>query len=682
MDEKKLLDRIRQSADDLNPPDSLKPEEVRKKIELVEPDRRSYSKFYKLGGLAAALALAVGIGWFAGSHGILSPFHSPQPISQSTAERPASPSETEAAVLPETVPETSRTMDIASADGLMQVSGYEHIYDVLKENFGDTDGTYASGLLRDGYDGGIEEEAAGEVEEAAAETEAAMDTSKESASDKPSDSADYSGDFSQTNIQELGVDEGDTVRTDGAYLYIMNASGQLRIVKADGPSMTLTGTLSIPNLNENTEEMYLDGDTLSIITSGSSSEMLEDSDDVYSIDSKSFIRLYTYDIADRGNPVLKGTVTQEGNFRTSRKAGNYVYMFSEYFPALRESYDTSAFIPEVNGTEMAAEDILLPETLTNSAYLVITSVDTANPGETLDRKAIVSAAGTFYVSTENIYICNTNWAGNTETTQILKFHYQDGTISASGFGEVNGYLNNSFSLNEYQGNLRVLTTQWSGDTTLNHLFILDESMQITGKLTDLAPDETIRSARYMGDTAYFVTFKDTDPLFSADLSDPSNPKLLGALKITGFSSYLHFYGEDKLLGLGNEVDPDTGEYLGIKLSMFDISDPSNVTEIHKYVIKDTYDCPGLYDYKAILADPGKNLLGFECENNYLVFRYEPDQGFVNVFTGALNGQESYEEYGYNARGLYIGDTFYLTDTRSVKSYDMAAGFEEKEKLVF
>ena len=92
----------------------------------------------------------------------------------------------------------------------------------------------------------------------------------------------------------------------------------------------------------------------------------------------------------------------------------------------------------------------------------------------------------------------------------------------------------------------------------------------------------------MEDTGYFVTYKNVDPLFSVDLSDPENPRILGELKVTGFSSYLHFYGEDRLLGIGSETDPDTGASKGIKLSMFDISDPANVTEIAKYVIEDTY----------------------------------------------------------------------------------------------
>lgn len=163
-------------------------------------------------------------------------------------------------------------------------------------------------------------------------------------------------------------------------------------------------------------------------------------------------------------------------------------------------------------------------------------------------------------------------------------------------------------MNEYNSYLRVVLTDYSGETQKNALYVLDDAMQVCGNIGDLAEGEDIRSARFLGDIGYFVTFRNTDPLFSVDLSDPSDPKILGELKITGFSSYLHFYGENKLLGVGNEVDPETGAYTGIKLAMFDVSDPSNVKQLHKFVIKDTYDCPLFYNYKAAMIDTEKMFL--------------------------------------------------------------------------
>ena len=146
----------------------------------------------------------------------------------------------------------------------------------------------------------------------------------------------------------------------------------------------------------------------------------------------------------------------------------------------------------------------------------------------------------------------------------------------------------------------------------------------------------------MGETGYFVTYKNTDPLFSVDLSDPENPKVLGELKITGFSSYLHFYGENRLLGIGWETDPDTGNTIGMKCSMFDISDPSDVKETDRFVLKDVSFCDALTNYRSILAAPKKGLFGFaygmygsnsdiydSSENFYYsVFSCDEEDGFV------------------------------------------------------
>ena len=214
------------------------------------------------------------------------------------------------------------------------------------------------------------------------------------------------------------------------------------------------------------------------------------------------------------------------------------------------------------------------------------------------------------------------------------------------------------------------------------LTVLDDAMQVCGNIGDLAEGEDIRSARFLGDIGYFVTFRNTDPLFSVDLSDPSDPKILGELKITGFSSYLHFYGENKLLGVGNEVDPETGAYTGIKLAMFDVSDPSNVKQLHKFVIKDTYDCPLFYNYKAAMIDTEKNVFGFMCDSSYMVFCYDEEKGFENVFTENLG--DSYYGYSYNGlqevRGCFIGDNFYLVGGGQIRIYDMANDYKEVGRL--
>ena len=676
MDENKLLERLKHSADSVETPDSLKPEAVREKLEGRKQNRRK-PPLYQMAAAAAVLLIALVAVWQV--RYLAKPGGSGDKAEiiaeQETGDREAAGAQTEAAEM--AAAQSQEDSAVPENSAIPHPKSEEELYQALSKISGSqSDRGLATGAIAETTS--ATEAAASAEAEVAVDSAAGYEAGEESASAKAEGSE--TGDYSETNLQEAGVDEGDVVKTDGAYLYILRKSGQVRIVKADGGSMEAVSSLRVPDDNMKVEEMYLDKDRLLLVASGSDSSMVKEDEDVYYVDQKQFSRLYTYDISDRSKPKLAGSTEQEGIYRTSRKTGDYVYLFTEFNPVVLEARETSTLLPKAGGEDMLIDDIFLPEKPTQSSYLVITSVDVKEPGKLLDRKAIVSAAEMFYVSTENIYISLNNYNGSGNTTQILKFHYEDGKISAVGAGEVRGYLNDSFSLNESGGYLRVVSTEWGNSDSVNRLYVLDENLKICGQIDDLAPGETIRSARFLGDAGYFVTFRETDPLFSVDLSDPQNPKILGELKITGFSSYLHFYGENKLLGVGNEVDPKTGEYKGLKLSMFDISDPSDVKESDKYVMKDQYDSPGLYNYKAIMIDPDKNIVGFECEGIYMVFSFQKDKGFVNEFLYTYT--EEFEYYYDNVRGMFIGDTLYLASNNGVKAFDMANGYGQIGELSF
>ncbi len=145
--------------------------------------------------------------------------------------------------------------------------------------------------------------------------------------------------------------------------------------------------------------------------------------------------------------------------------------------------------------------------------------------------------------------------------------------------------------------------------TKNLVTILDKKLDKISSIENLAKGETIHSARFMGESGYFVTYEQVDPLFSVDLSDPEKPKILGKLKIPGFSEYLHFYGEDRLLGIGMSTDEESGVAEGVKITMFDITDRSDVKEESTLVLDDLYGSHAAYDYKSVLADPEKNVIG-------------------------------------------------------------------------
>ncbi|MDY3249405.1 MAG: beta-propeller domain-containing protein [Candidatus Choladocola sp.] len=739
MNEKDFMKKIFDDAQDITPPASLQPDAIEQMLlsekqeknaenetpALQEPEKTNrpqksrtlFRSAVRWGSMAAVFALCLTVAWQAKQISDLRETEGNGEVAAADtftakeAARADTEPSADSAVRADTEPsadsditwsgqdassqksavtaEETKSGYLPPSDNFTYATDYQEIYRTLYDQIG------SSFTAANGARGSIVYE---EDAEAMPELSATM-TADTAMYDTGTGKA--AGDFSTTNLQELGVDEGDIVKTDGSWIYILRQNGSFAIVKADGDRLE---TVSVTGLNgpadASVQEMYLDGDTLAIITTEYSTTLENDSEVYYTSTSEQAV-LRTYDISDRSAPALLGTVTQEGYYRDSRKNGSWIYLFTSYRPSISDTYEDSTIAPRINGKEAAASDFYIPDSLTDSTCLVISSVNTEQPSGITDTKILVSGASNFYVSTDNIYIANEMYRSSQARTEITKFHYENGCITGVAAGSVRGYLNNSFSMNEYDGKLRVVTTYYGDDLNIvrdliseftgeyysqnweehNSLYVLDESLKQIGAVEGLAEGETIRSARFFGDICYFVTFRQTDPLFSVDLSDPSNPRVLGELKISGFSSYLHLYGENLLLGIGYEADENTGSVSGLKLSMFDISDPTSVTEVHRLVIPGITWCPAIEDYKSILVEPEKNLIGFYCDNRYMVFSYDPENGFVRELLYDFYEDMLASQAKYNTmRGLYIGDTFYLAGDTFVLPFDMNSNFEKKALL--
>ena len=276
-----------------------------------------------------------------------------------------------------------------------------------------------------------------------------------------------------------------------------------------------------------------------------------------------------------------------------------------------------------------------------------------------------------------------------EKTVIHKISINNGNIDYQASGEVPGYVLNQFSMDEYNGYFRIATTtgNWNVET-LNHVYVLDVGLNIVGKVEDLAHGERIYSVRFMGDKVYMVTFRQVDPLFVIDLTNPSSPAVLGYLKVNGVSDYLHPYDETHVIGVGQDAT-DQGRVKGIKLSLFDVSDFANPKEVSKYVIgtSGTYSS-ALYDYKAFLFDKEKQLLVIPISTtNYLndqqfsqpeywqgayVFNIDLTNGFV-LKGNVTHANETYNAtyyYDYNSqitRSLYMDSVLYTVSNNMVKA---------------
>ncbi len=502
-------------------------------------------------------------------------------------------------------------------------------------------------------------------------------------------------DFSTTNVQQSGVDESDIIKTDGKYIYVVQ-DRCVKIVEINGGEMELVNEIR-PDLSAADQiiELYIDDDKLYMILSRTATGLISNEentysgdsglnsfDDYYSVSTDNYIELQTYEISDSGTERLLGSVTQDGYYYTSRKVGDYVYLFS-YKNLYGYTEDTiEDVIPYVQGVQVDADCIYIPEQA--QSELIAVSVDGNAPGQVVDRIVVMNNNASVYMGTDAIYLYNTKYDYSADTkqiTEIAKFSYKDGYMDAVAAASVVGQVTDTFAISEKDNYLRILTTDWywNNSDLSNQLYIFDEGLNLCGEITEIAVSESIYAARYLGDMAYFITYRNTDPLYVADLSDPENPVLLGNVEISGFSDYLHSYGDGMLLGIGYETDENSIQE-GVKLTMFDTENREEPVVLDYTVLSDMDYTPSDNYYKTVLADPEKNLIGFvtyDWDNGsawyYMIYRWE-DGKFKKVISEKLADEGMWGVSDIGVRGLYVGDCFYLVTLDSIKAYRIEDGF--------
>lgn len=716
MDEKDLKRLMEEQSAHIEIPDSLKPDQVERVLESRGKKKRN--QYYgKIAAVAACGLLVIGVAAVGagglGSAGkqdtspiameeIQDAAGAPEEAEGGTSAGQAAAEDTasgkqdqdngknEAASGAESQEDLGRKFEVTE---IRTAKNYDEIYEYLEEQYRENQKEMESYATADGaaMDSGMIFDESAKMESA---PEAAM-TDEVAGADMNSTSG-----YSDTNVREEGVGEADIVKTDGKRLYIVN-NQQIQIVDIQKEEMEYLGTIRLDK-ECYVSEIFVKGDRLVAVYN--QSEYLDQSD----VDTGEYGGIYrdyavaeTFDISKPEKPKSLGKVSQSGYYNTMRVVGDYVYLLSDFYV---EYYGTgsmvsSNYIPMVQGKRIASGDILMPVGSRANKYTIISAFSIKDPEKKIDSKAVFGAGGLCYVSKENIYICESDYGSygvmplarqgggsgqNVSQTCIRKVSYKDGKLKAVGQTTVDGTLNDSFSIDEYDGNLRmvVTVTPLSSDGTgglaltdeveeerqkeTNALYILDENLEELSRIEGLAENEVVYSARFMGEAGYFVTFRQMDPLFSVDLSDPENPEILGKLKIPGFSEYLHPYGKGKLLGIGMDVDETGTTTEGVKLSMFDISDPANVEEVEKQVLENTYSSSVFYDYKAAFVDVEKNLIGFPTDGDitrYFVFSYGED-GFECLLEREMSG------YAWNVRAMYSGSRLYLVAGNTVESYDM------------
>ena len=680
-----LMDDLRKMADDLPVPPALEPDSVERMLEeRAQKKRRKYVRIY--GGAAAAACVCVVIGlsaaYLTGRPGNEAADYAAGNSDASGSVESAS-SDSAMSGGAESADAGAAELSAEQADELTTAEDYNEIYGYIQDQR-DAEEKLAATHSDGGFFDAVEDSAA----------------SQESSSAAATGTSGKSGSYSDTNVRTEGVGEADIVKTDGENIYLVNGE-TVEIVDIASDEMEHLAQIEMEE-DCYVTELYAADERLLILYTR---EEYDDGKTGYDGTYRQYTCTDVYDISDPADPEKISTLSQSGYYNTMRVKDGYAYVLSDYsLPYDISRPEPRTYIPEVQGEIMPVSDIYMPQRKMGNDYTVITAFSLDDPKEKTDSKAVFGTAGECYVSTENIYVTESyynNNDANVTQTSIRRIAYEDGVLTGTAQTRVDGILNDSFSIDEYDGYLRMVTTVTSvngtegsfltdladmfrGEETetevrnvdTNSLYILDEDLNVTGEIRDLAPDERVYSARLMGDIGYFVTFRETDPLFSADLSDPHNPKIIGELKIPGFSEYLHPYGDGKLLGIGMDVDEETVATEGVKLSMFDISDPSDVKEENKYIMEDMYGTDAGYDYKAVFADVEKNLFGFLAYGDssvYTVFTYDEEGGFREVFSRTLN-------WAGSVRGMYAGEKFYLVSANTIESFRLE-DFEKVDDIV-
>jgi len=525
-------------------------------------------------------------------------------------------------------------------------------------------------------------------------------------------------DFSSTNVQVQGVDEADIVKTDGRYIYQVTNQKIVVLQAYPAEEMKLVSSIHYSDDNFRPLELYLDKKYLVVIGLSNypvpyyKTEPAGNKEKVIHPPywHRQTVKAIVYDIGSKTGIKKIREVELEGSYVSSRKINEALYLVAnkgiDYYHIMESRNNNVDLTPAYRDTagkgefvSIGFDEIRYFPDFSEPSYMIIAGINLNKPDEQADISTYLGAGQNIYASLENLYVAVTKYDNNIRPvplpevgitlgkyyppridrkTTLYKFALNEGKVTYKAKGEVPGSLLNQFSMDEYEGYFRVATTRgdtWRDDefTSKNNVYILDENLNITGKLEDIAPGEKIYSVRFMGKRGYMVTFKTVDPLFVIDLSEPKNPEILGKLKIPGYSDYLHPYDENHIIGFGKDTIELSGMdnsgktmafYQGMKMAVFDVSDVNNPKEMYKEIIGDRgTDSEILRNHKALLFSREKNLLAFPVtvmEVRDKTYRYGVPAYGEFTFQGAYVYNIDLEE-GFRLKGRisHLSDDDYL-----------------------
>ncbi len=540
-------------------------------------------------------------------------------------------------------------------------------------------------------------------------------------------------DYSTTNVQEMGVDEPDIVKTDGRRILALN-SGVLNYIDLTSGQPQVVSTLELPTWQGWElwdHQLFLRGDTALVLASGSSE------------DGRSASVVIEIDVSDPADLPVRNTLATDGYLVSARLVGDRVALVVTSAPPIirhfvfpgsasdsaearalaanREIVETSSledWLPQyeltatggasTTGSLVDCSSGYLPQEFSGFETLSVVTFDLAGGIGVEEVATIMSGGDTVYSSTEQLYVASHRWIDwdpvEADELEGMQTHIHRFDISAPGgpvyeaSGSVNGFLLNQFAMSEYDGYLRVASTNlpdwwWREGTSESRVDVLERDgrdLRVVGSVGGLGRGERIFAVRFLGEVGYVVTFRQVDPLYTIDLSEPSSPRVMGELKILGYSAYLHPIADGLLLGIGQDADEE-GWITGTQVSLFDVSDLANPVRTHQLTFPQVSGSEVEYDHHAFLYWPPEDLavlpVGWwgsdeeddEWRSNSTAWVLEvghdgiAERGRIQHPAPDPEGDEDYFLFVETAdirRSLVIGDTLFTLSEAGLKGSDI------------
>ncbi len=561
---------------------------------------------------------------------------------------------------------------------LKMLGSFENFYNIIKENYGSVNG---------------EESDRGGVLEQLEDTKDSVTNSIEQNS-------------SETNTQVDNVDEADIVKVADNYIYYI-AENKVVIIKAENPeSAEKVAEIDYSNETFRPIEMFVNKNHLVVI--GSMSEEITVINSIEDTDTKDYAMtpeykcgMILYDVSDKQSPKETRRIEIEGGYLSSRMIEDSIYLVankylycSELIKNGIEGVNENDYQLHYRDTSISQEEKIIDynkiyyfDKMESSNYLTMVGIN-LNSNDEADLQTFLGAGNIVYASENNMYLAKTNieygenFKIQSSNTQILKFKLNNGKIEFQVEGVVDGIVNNQFSMDENGEFFRIATTIGDvynlDETTSNTLYVLNEKLEVVGKVANFAKEEKIYSVRYIGDKAYVVTFKQTDPFFVIDLSTPTNPQIIGELKLPGYSTYLHPYDETHIIGIGYDTKEDGTRITnnGMKMVMFDISDFSNPQVLFKTDIGEKNTTSEItYNHKSIVYSKEKNIIAFplldygikQSNSRAAIYEIDLEKGFI------LKGEITHLTNNYLEnveRVVFVNNAYYTLSKKLIKAANM------------